>query len=790
MTEEEKELQELAELEELEKLEALEAQESLPAPVEAQESLPAPVEALKEEPEIGATEAALRHGAASATLGLSDVVAGAAGAAGHAYGSVTEGRGLPSKEELLKTYYEAQKEEEKFRDKAIEQQPVASYGAMLAGGFATPIPGAGIAKMGKVGAAIAKALPSYKGAKQIGKAGQMAKRAKMMGNLAAYYKYKRLQHSKSLKMALREGVKGGTIAGVAYGDSKPVEGIVSGDIDTLKQETKKAVWDAVEGGTLGAAFSAGVILTGIVPDVVRRAPILSDALDSFAYGVKGKYLSKPEVARQIELHAAKMMNDFKRRISPMIKQKDSLFKFLDSEGITLDTSADLIKAREAIHAKVPQSERKEYKLLLDIIDDYVDGGAANKKFKEKLVEKIRKFEISADHADNYAEKKAKELVEKQAFLKALKSKEQVIPGGSRTAKFSAKEVLKDDNVKDMKAAWRVDSLGDDTTSVQAKIIDKKAPKFQKTKDGNYVINEVTTPEGKKVYYTVDENSGKIMVQEGTYPSYYDSKKLTHEQAKDLLGKLNQYSKIEDGNYPKEMKQAATDAAVAIQEKLRNPKTLIGQRLKEIDDTISKYAIGEEVLVNKTFSNFKSESDIIKLQQKLASFIMGETDTNPLTVIKSLNKQIKEVDPEYAKQLHLELVDLRRKWQLARGEDAILRSTSYNSLIGPVSQYLNKLGNFAGQVTRTVALKPGAWTKDQVAKTVNGLVKATPDQITGIIEKISGKPGAQHFINQLKKAAEAKNPKSRYALLYPLTQQAAFKEMLRDDDIFEEENKEN
>jgi len=150
---------------------------------------------------MGALEAFGRQGIAAATLGASDIVGGVGAAIGQGIADVTSDTREISKQALLDAYKEGKSREADSRDKAFEDQKVASGLGMLAGGLATPIPGAMLARTGKVGATVAKALPSTKGAATIAKAGKVAKTAKELGKLDLYKKLKMAQLAKSTSLA-------------------------------------------------------------------------------------------------------------------------------------------------------------------------------------------------------------------------------------------------------------------------------------------------------------------------------------------------------------------------------------------------------------------------------------------------------------------------------------------------------------------------------------------------------------------------------------------------------------
>lgn len=707
------------------------------------------------------TEAFVQHAAPSATLGLSDVVSGAAGAAGHAYGSLTDKGELPSKQELLDTYYEAKGDTAQKRAEAMEDQPIASIAGMVGGGFMTPLPGAVLSKGGKAAQGISKLLPSLKGADKISKAGKLAEKAKLVGNLDKYKKLKSIQGAAALKLAAKEGGKAGAAMGATMGESKLLEG-----------DTEGFIKDTLGGGALGAATSAGFTAgTQVTGKLVNKLPFIQNALDSFKFGSKGVDLNEAEVNHSINKAATKYLKMFDDKLNKLKIDKEDVLNTMDELGITINTKDDLLEAKRKINAIESESHRNKARQFLDVLDDYLGEGKAYKKIKENLDKKI----IKTRYSDPVAVAKTK--LEKRQLKEAIEDR-KVPTSSDDLGVISSHDILPGDG-PDVKAQVKHNIFEKMTKDGPVQRHQMKAeiiPEFRPSK----IQRSVDSDSGRDIARFKDFASGKVHTMVGEQSRALNAKKLSVDQATKLKELMNEYSFLaKKENLPNEIKKAATEAAKMINEKINGAADEIATPIRKINKDISNLLTAKKRIgLDKTITDFDKES----AQKSMAKFIAGIGDKNPISDKNLVLQRLRKVDPKMADEITQELNDLRRQYELSAKQQGSANTTNFlHAIWGSVNSVWNKAFNTLGQASTApfkVASSASKGVKSSLANKSLNIVEASPAQIQGVINKIQegGNKASSLYLEPLKKAMKSK-PRTKQAILYGLYQQPAFRELV-------------
>jgi hypothetical protein len=717
--------------------------------------------AASPEPAVEVAESVLQGATRGITLGASGQLAGAFEAGGRLVGLTGVGGPITdislsgegptlSGEELLKAYKEGRAGQREREGVAQEAHPGAFIAAELVGGVATPIPGAAIAKMGKVGATVAKVLPSMKGVADITKTGKLAQKAKKLDDFRRYKILRDAQRAKSVALASREGLKFGAISSVAMGDASLLEGDVAG---TIKE--------AVVGGTLGAAMGAGITGVGqVVKGVILKVPGIQNALDSFSFGVKGITLDNDVTNQKIATAAGKFAKELNTKLMSLGSGKKAILQKIDEAGIKINTRDDLEKARRLVSSIDSKTEQADAAKFLNVLDDYLGDGVATKKAMDRLEKDL----IKSGLRDPAAE--AQHKLQKQAIVNAVKASEvpeEVAEGIVEGIPTIAPGVG---------AAFR--KTGEKIAA--APVVRPNPSKIQRTIDPG---------SGREVLSSQDLTSGQIKAIVTDVPSSLNAESLSTEQAARLQGLLKRYSSIaKKDNLPAEVTEAATQASVAIKDKLSGAAKEIKQPLDAVNKKLTSLLNVSEHLKLRKMA--KLETDKIGNQQKLATFISGTSDNNPLSDKSVIMKQLRKVDPELANSINTEIMELRRLHQLSQPMEHVPESASFRALVGTASSLVNKVSNAIGvvagapvrgakAVAKSVSKAP---SKVSMADKSLDIIEASPETINSVVSQIqSGESAANKiFLEPLKKAANA-SERSRQAILFGLYQQPAFREMV-------------
>lgn len=262
------------------------------------------------EREIGAVEAAVKG--AQGSLLVDEIVAGLAGAAGQAYGTL-EQRKLPKMQELLDAYYEARGGQRAEKEAAFEQQPLASIAGGLAGGAIT--------------------APLLAGA------GAAAPATTAGGRIA---------------QTAATGAKFGAGAGALQGEARLAEGL-----EGIKQLGKETAIGAGLGAATGAALSGTAELGKKVAGVAKEI-IPESVAARYEYGKKsGKMATVEDLDQEIRNASENIFDTVKNKLDEYGIQKQQAIKLADEAGERIALGEDIRQVIDSLGEKTLTPSNKE-----------------------------------------------------------------------------------------------------------------------------------------------------------------------------------------------------------------------------------------------------------------------------------------------------------------------------------------------------------------------------------------------------------------------------------------------
>ena len=716
--------------------------------------------AAGEKMEAEAREAFVKQAAPAATFGLSDVVAGAAGAAGQAVGELQAGR-VPELEQLKETYYEAKAGEQARREELMGEYPAASIAGLAAGAITGPSAiGTGLRGVAKVAPRVAKVagrvLPSTEGLRKTKRLEQLADIAKSQNKIKLFNQLKKAQKVQALKTATVEGAKAGTLYGTATGPARLLEGDIEGTV-------KEAVKGAGIGGALGGGMTAGGMMAG---GLIKRIPGVKNAMDSFVYGTRGYDIEDEQVASSIVDAAKKWNKNFQDKLDDLgISQREAL-GMLDDAGITINTRDDILAAKTAIENIKSPTYRQKANEFLNILDDYLETGAESRKALTRIQDKLRKRLIKTPLDE------AKAKGERKALKSAIEKKETPI---TKFQEVDAEDVITPET-PGIKATTR-------EVATPTGQIDAQGNPIYKTKTIAETFTEPTPTQietivdpttGKEIFKYKDLGTGKVEMAIGGKPITVDTTQLSPSDAKNLQKLVNRYSKLAGSEaMPEEATAAATKLAKNIGKKIE--KVAEKTQLKSINTKISKLLENKEFMktVPKVAGSRRLLTDLE--EQSMAEFIAGTSDNKILANKDLVLKRIRSVDPELAREFNKELNTLRELYKLSGSKVFTPDSTNIlRAMAGGVGTIANRVANAAGRVVKAVKDSP-----QMLAKQHSGFIQSSPEYVKNLALKIkkTGETAYQKYIGPLMEAAASK-PVTKNAILHGLFQKPEFREMIR------------
>ena len=710
------------------------------------------------EGEMGPLEAAAIHAAPSMTLGLSDVLAGASGAAGHAYGSLMEGHGIPSKDELLDTYYEAKKGEGKRREKAMEDQPAASIGGMLGGGalltMASGPVGGVLSKYGKVGKLAANVLPNSKGFSEAARIAKLAKTSKDMTHL--YQTYKKLRAAALAKAALTglvEGSKAGAIMNSTMGEAELMNGDLAGTV-------KDAVEGAASGGLVGGLMSGSTALTSLALDAF---PGTKSVVESFVAGRKGHELNHKYIDSNTEKLTRSFLKDMTKKFKTLGDDRDTLIKNakrLKTMVKTEDDVADAVELLNHLDSKAFKAKSEDY---MSILREHLGKSQEMRKIEEALIKKqtqMNQMDLGLDEAAS--RKLAKDQIS------------QVLRNGKTPTKVTEGNV----NAKDI-----IDTNHDIKMKVQQRNFETANPITKSTEitPTSGKIRTGVDPETGLEFGAIKNNAtGKETIKVGGTPvTQLVDGKATLDDAINLKKQIEDYTFLHaNDKVPNEVKKNATKLVKQLQ-------TRIDEAIAEGNPDVNLSEFNNKF--NKLYNSFetikvstKPVSDVEKHEQlqKLSNFITSSNDSRTFSNLREFLRQLNIGAPEIAKKYGNEIKQMRKLVELSAGTEYIPLGANQvlTTLIGTIGGAINRAANLAGRVSKPI-ISPNV-IKRTLASQTRKMTEASPEVVQNLINKISTSKNKSYetFKPVLEKLVGA-DDRRRASIMWGLMQQKEFRQLV-------------
>ena len=715
--------------------------------------------------EMGAGEAATRHAVESATFGLSDVAtAGVEGAYGEAKDYLS-GEGA-SYQDFLDRYYKSRGEMEASREKGFEDQPLASVAGMIGGGLAVPIPGAGLAKAGKIGKAVSQVLPSMKGVDKIKDLNRAAKLAKKRNLMTSYKQLKMQQYKTGALMGMREGAKAGALMGAVSGET---EFLRTGDVSGV-------IKDAIESGAVGATF--GGILGGAVgvgAEVLQNTPVIGNVIDSIYIGLKGKHLNKEFLDKFVTETSEGYRSELNKLFSKLGKTKHRVLDLIGKSGVTLDSEKDVMELMD-IAKQLDGDDAPIIVKFLDGLGRFVGEGEEVRKLSKKVNDKIIK-EIAKDDFGAAVVKHEKKKFDK--LLKTGKSPvstdydevkhADLIPGAPPHSKSVVKHDITEHKVPGGGVEQKHEFSGIDTTGYHPTPIKKGVD-----------------PETNLRYASQkDLGTGKTETVIGGKDIAKNLKKLSPGDAEEMRTFLNKYSNIQDSTeaLPPELKRKVSALAAKLQSGIYDESGKLGEMAKDVNRQINLLAESKQLAAPSRFypkptSRRVRKEDFIS---DMNDFIIGKGDKNAYKKLSRVTERIAELDPDMAAKIGREIEEIRQRYLLAQLSQS-KGMGGIDAILGSIEALGVKVGNFVGRAA-AAPISFGKVATDKGVKNLgrvfNNFVKARPEHIQQVISNLKQK-GQERFVPALEKALES-DERAKQAILYGLMQQPSFRELISSEE---------
>lgn len=738
------------------------------------------------------SEAAARQATSIYSLGLIDPLVGA-GAAG-----VTALEPGISEAELNEMYppkegeppfkiqdetpgeaYEAAKVQQKaMREKAWKDQMGASALGTVIGSFMTPIPGGVVGKMGKIGQAAEKILPSLKGYEKIKKARDLAKIAKDLKQYKRAAKLTGMARQAAAYKGGIEGAKAGVAFGLTQGDSKLLDGDISGALE-----------DAINEGFAGAV--TGTVFTGVTDEIVdqiKNSPFIQRVWKSFTEGVKGKVRNPDVAAEIIRKEGEKVFNNFRKLRQNLGKDYDLVDEIAAKNNIAIDTSDDLNKIWDIASNIEDPTAKKKVKSVLDALRPYVKENPAESKAVKQVQKQILKKKLTTSEQIDEAAIKA----EQKALKKALMSSDEYL--GTNENLVDADEIIPGSRPSTM-AVVREDTkqvINPKTGEIQERVITTPET-FTEFKPGE--IRKGIDPEtGLEFAASKDYGSGKVMaaISEAPGAEKFDATSLKLKQAKELEDTLKGFTALEGenklpGSVQSEIQSSLSsmkDKRIAATEGIEGLDVAsLNKKYKALKGALG--VLGEEGANTKQVQN--------KIKDKIFNNLAQSNDTKANDYIRELTEYVSEYDKDLAKEVAQKFTELRNLYLTNKGAGYTPAGAGWQmNLLGGVRELSQKLANLAGRAgglpyraikgVATSAASKGA----SLANKSISIITSDKAQIQKLIDKLNqAGAGAQQFIAPLQKALSSSD-RVKTSIMYGLYQQPAFRDTV--NWVLSEENK--
>lgn len=670
--------------------------------------------------------------------------------------------------EPLKTYIEGKKSISDRQKQAWDEHPLYHLGGSFVGSSglfgAAGKAATGLSKLGKVGKIAAKALPTTTGIEKATRIGSRAKKIKHLTELTdRYNKLQKLKNIKTASEAFKLGAKAGGITGFMTGEGELVKGEIS-------QIAKDTVSGAAIGGTLGY----GITKSGQMgSEVIKRIPILNEAIESFAMGVQGKMLDLNHAKRTAAKAARKWVNNFGTRIEKLGIGKKRLYKIADKMGTSINVTDDLAKLRADIDSLNPQ-ERKAHSEFIDILESYYKGTSPELlKAKRSLEKSIAKKAAQAP-AD-----KASISLQKQGMKKAIEQKR--VPLSAMEGQVGADDL----NIPGVKAGTK--------SQVRAEMVEKTGPKGQKVVQEQLTSKDITPFQPSEITKSVDprtglemvsytdEATGAVVSKIGDKPAKIDASKLKLKDAERLIDQLNLYTgQTAEKQLPKGMKGIVRKTAQDVRNNINKElEKNFGSKAKDYNRKLNTLIEGTDNYIGLpskgkgSAKQWKDEAEVV-----MSEFLAGTKDAKILTKKDQLIQRLHDdVSPQLSREFADDLTKIKKLYDLSKaGELTETQSASLSSLWGKAAARINQASNMIGRLVVSPVSKTS-----QLAKIGKNVLRMKAPQIDNLINQMMGLNNANYnkmFYRPLQKAMNS-SEKSKNAVLFGLMQRPEFQAMIKE-----------
>jgi hypothetical protein len=687
-------------------------------------------------PEITPGKALAKGAQQGVSLGLSDELAGAAGALGYLSGSSK----TPSREELLDIYRQARDEERKTVELANKQQPVMSGVGNLAGGVLLP-------------------------------AGAIAKVPGLLNKI-------------------KQGTRAGAIIGAVGGAGLSEAELTQPSIENVGEFARDVGMSTATGATLGAALPvAGAAISGVGSGVSKLAKMAKETrpidypITTFKTGVdEGLNIAttegRQELASQARKESKTLLNHLNRMKGGLSKQYTKVLSDLEAEGVNVESSNVLSNAINELdtmisNPKIDDETLKEAKTLSEMFKNYLQGRETvvgykptkipvdeNAKRLQSLLEQKAKLNVSKEQPEAAAIEAVKKRVAEKGVGRQSEVDDALAKLGTED-KMSAPGFSPEEIVTDPNTGKRVVQVIDEQT--QQPIL--KAFDDINTSD----VSVTTDPDtGISFYKFQDMGSGKVYLKPISEAEQLSTKiepvigrpgvdtKMTPAEAKEFVTKVRGKTKS-DALKEYDTKQIANDVAAAIDNKLNEiaPLAKLDKNYKNVMESFDRLKLdpkndSEEVMLDKLTSIFSDIEKATKSGDKAAA------------VMDDVFKRIEQVRPGMTAKYKPRLLDLSKKLQIS--------NLSQQGSIAALGSKVLAGAGFAGQAVGKL--------NQSISKTSDNIVNATPEMIRDIISGIKtvNTKTAEELSNILQKI-ENKDKRGRQALIFGVMQNPSYRQLL-------------
>lgn len=661
-------------------------------------------------------------------------------------------------------------------EKAFKDQPATAWTSTLASGLLTPMPGAMLAKGGKMAQVASKVLPNLDEVAKVAKISKRLAKAEKMGLSLTASRLLKAKRAAQFAGAAKEGVKFGAIAGMTKGDAKLLNGDIGGFIkDTL-------IGGSV-GGASGAAFTKGLEGTS---RLLNSTGFLDKISQAFQRGNAGQSVSYLETRHGLRNLAEEYIHTFKAKVKSTGTNIGAVTQDLEAAGYTVNGADDLIKIKDALKDLEP-STRKKYMALVNTLEDFYDGGKEYVKFMKKLEKQV----VQQRAKDAGKVDMAKLTMQKKQMRETIKnqiknisdddlgivSSKDILPEGGPEVMSQVKHTIKEEMTPEGITQKH---------SFDSQDVTPYAP--------SGIKRVVDAESGRAVYSVQDASTGKITaLASDLEKAAVNPSEMTLAKTKELTDQLGKYLGDKDMDLSGKTFEAVRDGYKNLKEKMFDAikNETDKEKLKGLNKVYTALS-NMKGMVDFSQNNDPTE---VKALTAMVNFISGAGDKNDDIFLSKFIEQVRDTDPKLARQIQQQISDMRIQVELSGGPDKFMMGPGVgtqrnpvgvliNYLIGgvgkPVIQGANALGlaKKAGQDTLQKSMATMGSVGKSLADRTLSIVEASPDDLQRLVTKIQDGSDASHklFLGPLKKALGSK-PRTKQSVMFGLSQQKAFIDMV-------------